>query len=180
MNKSISRGVLLLASCMSASAWAGGDSGFYVGGSVGQSAVDVKFNNASLDDNNTGYKIIGGYNFGIVPLIDLAVEADYRDFGTFEDKQSGIKSGITAFDFFALGGFNFGPVGLFGKVGYCSGEIDGLEKQQDFKSSDSYSAFGLGAKFQLASISLRAEYEMFDLDDVEDLSMVSVGATITF
>jgi hypothetical protein len=30
------------------------------------------------------------------------------------------------------------------------------------------------------SISVRAEYEVFDVDDVDDLSMISVGATFTF
>ena len=41
-------------------------------------------------------------------------------------------------------------------------------------------AYGVGAQFRIWSISFRAEYEVFDLDDVEDANMLSIGATFTF
>ena len=41
-------------------------------------------------------------------------------------------------------------------------------------------AYGVGAQFRVWSLSLRAEYEKFDVDDVDDLNMVSVGFTFTF
>ena len=41
-------------------------------------------------------------------------------------------------------------------------------------------AYGAGAQFRIWSISVRAEYEAFDLGDIDDLNMISVGLTYTF
>jgi hypothetical protein len=49
-------------------------------------------------------------------------------------------------------------------------------------SSDSGTdpAYGIGARFQLFSFSVRAEYELFDVEGLKDLSMFSVSALYTF
>jgi outer membrane immunogenic protein len=166
--------------CAAANVHAGADSGFYVGGSIGQSDADVKITSLDFQDDNTAYKIFGGYNFGVVPFIDLAVEADYRDFGEFKDAKNQASSSVTAYDLFALAGLSFGPAGVFAKVGYCSADVETVSKNASFSSSDSFSAWGLGARVQLASFALRAEYENFDVDSYENLSMFSVGAALTF
>jgi hypothetical protein len=51
----------------------------------------------------------------------------------------------------------------------------------DLRSDDGTDlAYGVGAQFRVWSLSLRAEYEVFDVDDVDDLNMISVGFTFTF
>jgi hypothetical protein len=41
-------------------------------------------------------------------------------------------------------------------------------------------AYGVGAQFRIWSLSLRAEYEIFDIDGADDVNMLSVGVTWTF
>ena len=175
MKKLLASSLLMASAALPLTSYAGADSGLYIGGSVGQSALEADFN---FDEKDTGYKVLVGYNFGLVPLVDLAVEADYRDFGSFEG--GGLSADVVAFDVFGVAGLNFGPFGVFAKAGYSDSDVDTVFENVKDSSSESNMAYGLGAKFQLASIALRAEYETFDMDDVDDLSMISVGATITF
>jgi hypothetical protein len=49
-----------------------------------------------------------------------------------------------------------------------------------FNDSESATAYGAGAKLSFGSFGIRAEYEVLDLDAVDDLNMISVGATYTF
>ena len=162
--------------------WAGDESGIYIGASVGESALeasvsDVGFN---FDENATGYKLLIGYNFGLIPLIDLAVEADYRDFGSFDNGRNGIEADVTSVDVYGLAGVNLGPLGLFAKVGFADSDIDTLIGNVKQSDSDSSNTWGLGARVQLGSFAVRAEYEKFDVDNFDDLAMWSLGATVTF
>jgi hypothetical protein len=163
---------LLLAS---GTAWAGSDSGLYIGGSVGSAGFDPS-GGADLDDA-TGYKVFGGYNFGIVPLVDVAIEGSYVNFGTAEGNN--LEAKASGLDAFGLVGLSMGPVSLFGKVGaiYWDGEFSSPLGSTDDSGTDP--AYGIGLQFQLLSIAVRAEYEMFALDDV-DIGFVSLGASYTF
>ncbi|ACE86183.1 outer membrane beta-barrel protein [Cellvibrio japonicus] len=173
--------LLMLACAIPATSFAGSDSGFYIGGSVGQSSLEAEFDtNAKLNEDDTAYKIVAGYNFGVLPLLDLGVEVDYRDFGKFKGSEAIGSADIVAVDLFGVAGLNFGPFGVFGKIGYSDADVDAVVENIKASSSESNMAYGIGAKFQLGSLALRAEYEKFDMDDVDDLSMFSVGATITF
>jgi outer membrane immunogenic protein len=181
MKKLLATTLVLTACSFPLVSWAGSDSGLYIGGSVGQSSVEEDFGGVvNFDEEDTGYKLMLGYNFGVLPLLDLAIEADYRDFGTFES--GGVaKVDVVTYDIFGVAGFNLGPIGLFGKLGYSDSDIDSVvEDLGAFSDSDSATAYGVGAKFQIGSIALRAEYEVFEMDAVDDLNMLSVGATVTF
>ncbi len=160
--------------------WAGSDSGVYIGGGIGQSKVEIDIQDVDFDEEATGYKILAGYNFGLVPLIDLAVEADYRDFGTFETAGGAVETDATAFNVYGVAGLNFGLIGVFAKLGYSDVEVDADLGDFSFDDSESTNSWGVGAKVYLTSFSVRAEYETFDVDEVDDLSMVSVSGTITF
>ena len=166
---------------ISSSALAGKDSGFYVGGSIASSQFDSSQNDFGIDDDDTSYKIFGGYNFGWVPMFDVAAEASYVDFGKFgatsgDDEFTGESTGIMAS---GLGAINFGPIGLFGKVGYVNWDSDfsGFDTSGDDSGSDG--AYGLGARVQIGSLSVRAEYEIFELGNV-DVDYTSIGASFTF
>lgn len=174
--------VALPSAVFSSAALAGEESGIYIGGSVGNSAIDASINdvNTKFDEDATGYKVLIGYNFGLIPLIDLAVEADYRDFGSFKSGGNNIKSDVTSVDVYGLAGVNLGLIGLFAKVGYADTDVDTVVGNGKFTRSESSNTYGVGAKFQLGSIAVRAEYEKFDVDDIDDLSMWSLGATYTF
>lgn len=155
------------------------DNGFYLGGSVGQANVEIDdiggLNAGDFKGDDTAFKFIAG----IRPLDWLAVEASYVNFGEPDDTVMGTKvetegDGISAF---AVGFLAVGPVDLFAKAGLLtwdtkvSGSFD--EDGTDF-------AYGVGAQFRVWSLGVRAEYEKFEVDEIDDLNMFSVGVTFTF
>jgi opacity protein-like surface antigen len=155
------------------------DNGFYLGGSVGQANLKIDdlsdgISTGDFDADDTAWKLIAG----IRPLDWLGVEAAYVNFGEPEDtvlnqKLKADGDGITAF---AVGFLPTGPVDLFAKVGLISwdSKISG-----SFDDSGNDLAYGVGAQFRVLGLSIRAEYEKFDISDV-DLDMISVGLTYTF
>ena len=169
-------------------AQAGDDSGIYIGGSVGSANIDYSDNSDDIgridfDDDDVGYKIFVGYNFGIIPLIDLGIEGSYVDFGSQDGKIGGISGNeveATAWSAFGVAGLTFGPFGIFAKAGVAEWSVDVDPKNaRSFSESDNDPVYGIGAKFQIASFAIRAEYEMFELGDV-DMDFYSVGAAYTF
>jgi len=164
------------------------DSGFYVGGSVGNTTLQVDFQDPigggplTFDENDFSWKIFGGYTFDL-PVINLGVEAGYRDLGgpsaTLAAEAYGID--VTSWDAFGVAGFDLGPVNVFGKLGFVSWDADLTVAGFDAGSDDGTdTAYGVGASINLGSFALRAEYEMFDVSDVEDLYMLSAGFVYTF
>ncbi len=180
MKKAVSSLLFASTVLIPAVSFAGADSGFYVGGAIGQANAKAGEGSFTVDDSSTAYKVIAGYNLGLLPLIDLAVEADYRDFGDFSDNSGASKTGVTAINVYGLAGFNMGPIGLFGKVGFSNADSDTIIANEKVNSSDSSATYGIGAKVQLGSVAVRAEYESFDLEDTDKFYMFSVGGTITF
>jgi hypothetical protein len=153
------------------------DNGIYVGGSLGQANVEIDEGPIDIDGDDTGFKVIAG----IRPLDWLAVEANYVNFGEVED--DGLELDADGISAFAVGFLAVGPVDLFAKGGLVSWDssvgLDGVSG--DLRSDDGTDlAYGVGAQFRVWSLSLRAEYEVFDVDDVDDLNMISVGFTFTF
>ena len=167
---------------------AGSDSGFYIGGSIGSAKLDYQdedpdFGDVDFDDSDTGYKIFAGYNIGLLPLVDLAVEGAYVDFGSQDgaiNNVSGNSVEVDAWTGAGLAGVNLGPIGLFGKVGFVRWDGD-IKSSTLGNGSDSGTdpLYGVGVKFQLFSFQVRAEYELFDLGDI-DIDYFSVGAAYTF
>jgi hypothetical protein len=161
------------------------DSGFYLGGSVGQAGVEIEDTSGiqpvTFDEDDFAWKVFGGYNFDLA-VINLAIEGGYVNFGSPSGDLLGIPATIDVdgFDVFGVLGFDLGPVGIFAKAGLVSWDaeftVDALSESDD--GSDP--AYGVGAKFGLGSIDIRAEYELFDIEDAEDVSMLSVGIVWTF
>lgn len=179
-------GLTALSLALCTSAWAGSESGLYLGGSLGTANYDVagrdpSFGDIKYDDDDTGYKIFAGYNIGLIPFIDLAVEGSYVDFGKALGTVSGqdTQHEVSGFDAFGLAGFKLGPIGLFGKVGVMSWDSDSKVGSNSGSDSGTDPAYGVGARFQIGSIAVRAEYELFDVDTI-DIEMLSVGASWTF
>jgi hypothetical protein len=158
----------------SSTVFAGADSGFYIGGGVGDASVDAK--EVDFDESDSAYKVFGGYNFGVIPLIDLAVEASYVDFGT--PSRGGIDVEITGLNAFGLAGLSFGPFGIFAKAGMIDWDVDVSGNISD-SDSGTDPAYGVGARFALGSFAVRAQYERYDVDQA-DVEMLSVSAVFTF
>jgi outer membrane immunogenic protein len=181
MKKLTISGLALALLLVSGPAWAGGESGLYIGGSVGSAGLDVSDGIVQYSENDTAYKIFGGYNFGVIPLINLAIEGSYVDFGTAKGNVLGssAESSVTGWDLFGLVGVNMGPVSLFGKVGAIRWDDKSSYLFQSKSDSGTDPAYGLGLQLQLSKFAIRAEYELFTLNKV-DIGFASAGVSYTF
>jgi len=181
MKKLMISGLALVLLLVSGTAWAGGASGLYLGGSVGSAGFDVSDGSVQYKDNANAYKIFGGYNFGIIPLINLGIEGSYVDFGKAKGDVAGssVETSMTGWDLFGLVGVNLGPVSLFGKVGAISWNGKTSYASQSGNNSGTDPAYGLGLQLQISSFAIRAEYELFTLKNV-DIGLASAGVSYTF
>lgn len=177
--------VLLVAALLLMSAESKADSGFYVGGSVGTAGVEFDtgdpVNPVIFDEDDFAWKAFAGYNFDL-PILNLGIEAGYVDMGGPSADLGGIAFELDSdgFDAFGVVGVDLGPIGVFAKAGVISWDaeltIDGVTTTDD--GSDP--AYGIGAKIGLGSFALRVEYELFDIEDTEDIAMISAGLVWTF
>jgi len=173
MRKAVLATALFLASAATMAA----DNGIYLGASLGQANIDTNaLNVVRIDGDDTGFKFIAGLR----PLDWFGVEASYVNFGEVEQGILATETdGISAFGvFFAP----VGPVDFFVKGGLVSFDtsidIDG--RGTIYQEDGTDLAYGAGVQFRLLSLGIRAEYEKFDIDDVDDANMLSIGVTYTF
>ncbi len=166
---------LLLGSTLMASAVSqAADNGIYIGAGVGQSNVDIDAGVTQIDGDDTGFKVIAGFR----PLDWFGVEVNYIDFGKVSD--SGVNVESDALAAYAVGFLPLGPVDLFAKAGVASADTSVGTSLGRVSDDSTDFAYGAGLQFRLLSLSARIEYEIFDLEDVDDLNMISVGLTYTF
>lgn len=154
---------------------AAADNGFYLGASVGQSNVDMGSGLSHVDGDDTGFKVIAG----IRPLDHFGVEVNYVDLGEVSDGE--YKAESDALSAYAVGFLPVGPVDLFAKAGLVNSDTSLKGSVGEvFKSDGTDFSYGAGVQFRLLSLSARIEYEIYDVDNVKDLNMLSVGLTYTF
>lgn len=205
MNKSVL--LLTLSAALGIASAHAADTGFYVGGSVGQSkisdwdgsAFDAAFASAgatsttSTDDTDTGWKLFAGYRF----MKYLAVEAAYTDFGeatahsVITAPSAGtvdVTAEVTSWTISALGilplGDNFS---LFARAGANFWDAD-LSATGTGSGSTAVSTsddgtdwvWGVGAAYSFTpNLGVRAEWERYDLDG-SDIELLSVGLSWNF
>lgn len=173
------------------------DNGLYLGGSIGRSAfstdVDAGLTLPSFDEEDTGWKAIVGFR----PLDWFAIEANYIDFGRI-DGATGVVCPPTvgapcpsrfavdarAVSVSALGLLELPFADLYGRVGLARREVEGrisgtsLDLRERDRATDL--SYGVGAQVRLLSFGVRLEWERFDLDDSDEVDMLSLGFTYTF
>jgi hypothetical protein len=71
---------------------------------------------------------------------------------------------------------------VFARVGLIDWDAKLTAPHLDFQSKDSGTdlAYGVGAQFRLLGLSLRAEYERFEIADTDKVDLLSLGLTYTF
>jgi hypothetical protein len=163
------------------------DSGFYLGGSVGSTGIEVEIDDGinlpeTFDEDDFSWKLFGGYNFGLGDVVTLGVEGAYVDMGGPSTEILNIPVGIetTSFNVFGTLGFDIGPVGVFGKVGYANWDVEAFVDDLRIDDDGSDPVYGLGLRLNLGSVELRGEYEVYDVSDVEDVAMASLGIAFRF
>lgn len=184
---------LVAIACLLFSAQSRADSGFFIGGSVGQAGIELNDGDPVLplefDEEDLGYKLFAGYNWQF-SLVSFGVEAGYVNFGQPSADLQGLgvlEVETTGLNAFGVVGVQLGPIGVFGKYGTLSWDaeatFDGLS-DPDSSIDGSDPMYGVGAKFSIGKVDIRVEYEAIDLDadglSESDLNMVSVGLSWTF
>jgi hypothetical protein len=148
------------------------DSGFYVGGGVGQSTLQEDLPDGDdFDENDTAWKGFAGYRFGgVIEIIDFAGELTYRDFGNPDGK--GFEFEASGYDLSGLGIVTLGPFDLFARLGIGRYSVD-----SDLDDDDSTSEiYGVGAGFRLGKLNIRVEWERVEPDGVDNIDMYSINA----
>ena len=157
------------------------DNGFYLGASLGQSSIQLTEQALKFDGTDTAYKIIAGLR----PVDWLGVEASYVDFGSPDDSVGGIniKSDGTGISAYAVGFVPVGPVDVFAKAGLVNWDASlsapALPALSMSESGTDF-AYGVGVQFRLLSLSIRGEYEVFRIEELDDVKLFSIGLTWTF
>ena len=160
------------------------DNGIYLGVGIGQGGVQIeeRFDgeNFDFDANDTAYKLIAGWRFLDWP----AVEANYVDLGTADDRIDGvdIEADVSGFSLAALGFLPIGPVDVYAKLGAVNWDAELSAPGTGFSGSGDGTDFmyGAGVQFRIWSLSFRGEYEIFDVSDADTVDMISLGVTWTF
>ncbi len=157
------------------------DNGFYLGGSLGQSSIQWTEQAVKFDGAGTAYKIIAGLR----PLDWLGVEVNYVDFGSTDDSVGAINiksegKGISAY---AVGFLPVGPVDVFAKAGLVNWDASlsaPALPALSMNESGTDLSYGVGVQFRLLSLSIRGEYEVFKIKELDDVNLFSIGLTWTF
>lgn len=160
----------------------------YVGGSIGQSHVDVDcFGTTSCDKSDVGFKLYGGYGFGN----GLAIEGVYYNFGAAEladgpfraeFKGTGFGVGLAAtaqFSSLVSGTARLGVASNKAKISATNGF---LSASDDETNTAPY--FGLAVGFNVArglTIEGGIDFTRFEYDgEKADTRLISVGVKYQF
>jgi OOP family OmpA-OmpF porin len=165
--------------------------GFYLGGSIGQSDFkDACEGLSSCDDSDTAWKAFAGYSFNQY----FGVEGGYIDFGEVTGSDAGVTgsvegTGITAHAVGSIPIWN--GLSLIGRIGavFWDAEASLTSGATTLEASDDGISLAVGAGVQWMfgrNFGLRAEYELFDGigDDSttgeSDIHVISAGIVFKF
>jgi OmpA-OmpF porin, OOP family len=177
----------IAATAGSAYAQAGHDSGWYLGGSIGQSSMDIDGCGGvvNCDDKDTAWRILGGYQINR----NFAVELGFHQLGDASASIPGARIDFeaNAIELVGLGALPLGNnFALYGKAGLFRGEtkatgfIDAKETNTDL-------TFGFGAQYNFnPRFGIRAEWQRYtNLGDEatigeSDVDVLSLGLVVRF
>jgi len=178
----------LLSCAVMAPQAAAADNGFYLGAGLTQTNFDISFDvdgdTVSGDEDDNGFKVIAGWR----PLDWLAVEGNYLDLGGISE--DGIEIDTSALTLSALVMAEIGIVDLYARVGMANWDTDFTVDTGSISDDGWEPTYGVGVGVHFGSIGVRAEYERFstealdeflDGDGIEsDTDIISVSVTYTF
>ncbi len=155
--------------------------GVYIGGGVGAAAIEDSAGNpagTAFDETKEAYKIFGGYRFDLLPIVSLSGEVGYRDLG--KPSAPTVEYQVNGFDYGALAGVGLGPVEMFARFGGMQYDLDKTIGGTKTSFDGNAAVYGVGARFSLFGIGVRAEYEKIDIDELDDAHMISVSGFYQF
>lgn len=161
------KALLGLSLLMAASSAMAATPGHYAGVSLGQTELTnpEQIETLVVDKTDTSYKLYMGYQLSE----NFALESFYTDLGDMKlanDKELG----ADAFGFSVVASYPVNAaIDVYGKLGMSSWQTD--DATEDGKDA----VYGVGTSFTEGDITLKAEYERFQLNDTEiDSTSVSI------
>jgi OOP family OmpA-OmpF porin len=156
--------------------------GLYLGAGIGVATLREELDTETLDTDDASYKAFIGYRFDAIPAIDLALEAAYTDFGRPTQTVSGqdARLKLTGPSLAGLLILPLGPIDLYGKGGWISWKSEVSSSGSTSNTSGTDTFYGAGLGFYLWKIGIRAEYERFQIKDLDRVEMVSLSALFQF
>lgn len=147
------------------------DTGWYVGGTIGQSKVkdwceDVSGPGTACEDTDTAWRILGGYQVNRY----FAAELGYHDFGSVTGSIPGASADAkaNAWELVGVGSYPFtNQFSVYGKAGMYRGEvkvngtISGLGSGSASETNTDLT-YGIGLRFDLnRNLAFRAEWQNY-------------------
>ena len=174
------------------------DTGFYVGGALGQTSFDVDCTGTtSCDDKDSSWKIFGGYQFNK----HFALEFGYADLGETTASVSvppfnvNLALEATVWDLVAVGSLPiadrfsiFGKIGLYRADTDINGTVPGLGSASESDSNTDLT-FGVGARYDFTrNLGVRFDWqrcqdvggEFFGVTAESDVDVMSVAVIWKF
>lgn len=157
--------------------------GIYLGAGIGNTFFSSEIDDAldqakEINENSTAWKIFAGYHLNDF----LNIEGGYRSFGSISSNISSelFETKTTGWDIEAMGRLKIAIIDLFAKAGamFWSTDVTFLGQNSGESGTDFF--YGLGAGVHLGPIGARLEWESVAISGPDNLSMVSLSATIGF
>jgi len=172
-------------------AQARGETGWYLGGNIGQSKLKdgcsgLGGSGISCDDKDTAFKILGGYNINR----NFAAELGYTDLGKAKASGLGLTDELkaTAWELSAVGSY---PVAnqfsVFGRLGlYFADAKENTNFVGNFKHTNNDLTYGFGVRYDFSrEVGVRGEWQRYSKvggGDIgkSDVDVISVGVVWNF
>jgi OOP family OmpA-OmpF porin len=176
MNKTQVVGSIFLALGMTSTALAQND--FYAGASIGQATMDGCDGLTRCDDEDTSWKVFGGWELNR----NIAIEAAWVDLGEVSGSMGGSAASIEV-DGWVLAGKGMLPIneqfGVFAKLGMIMWDAEGGGAASGIDDDGTDLIYGLGAQYMFTDrFGVVGEWEWYDIDT--DVDLFSIGAFIKF
>ncbi len=157
------------------------DPGFSVGGSVGSANIKDDDDEIAFDDEDFAYKLFANYT----SQSGIGLEGGYVDFGEPNANIFGTDVGIDAsgWNLYAVGNLPLsGNLDLFAKAGIIDWDADAVVDGFELGEDDGTDlALSIGARWNVSdSFGFRTEFDWYDVADVDELWMLSVGLELRF
>ena len=163
----------------------GPESGWLVGGSVGQSKIKLDCPaGASCDDTDTAFRIFGGYNFNK----HFGAELGYADLGKATFSAAGLSGDAkaTAWDLMAVGTLPIGDkFGVYGKLGWYRADTKSSGIAGGSSDTNSDFTMAVGGQFNFnKNLGIRAEWQQYNAVGNDsrhgDVDVMSIGVVYRF
>ncbi len=157
-------------------------SGLYLGAGIGQAMIKDNTGSGNFDASDAAYKAFVGYRFNLIPIIDLAAEAAYTNFGKPSQSVGGqnVEFKLHGANAAGLLIFPLGPLDFYGKVGVNSWSLDASIGGTSSSKTGTDPFYGVGVGVMIWKIEVRAEYEYYKIKDVDRVQMYNLNALFQF